>query len=252
MTRSTASRRARNSASVMIVRRRPASRPSRRRCFFASRRVEPLTATGSSLWLRGWRTRVETLGVSSPDSAAEPARRRRRRRRLEPPSSSASPSAVGVDVGVGVAVGLRLVRRSRRTRDVAPREPRESSVSACWSWVSSSSLPRPRRPLPPRRRRERRGPLSSSDCVASGCSSVSDRSSSAASGSSSSTASAGSSTSGGGVPRRRRVGTAWLASGAWKSTLKLGTAAVGRGVVARVGDAGGRAAPRPRRAPRRR
>src|SRR3954451_11502535 len=44
ITRSTDSRRARNSDSVMIGgRRRPVSRPSRRRCRFASRRVDPLT-----------------------------------------------------------------------------------------------------------------------------------------------------------------------------------------------------------------
>ena len=50
MTRSTASRRARNSASLTIgARRRPASRPSRRRCFLASSRVEPLTERTSLL-----------------------------------------------------------------------------------------------------------------------------------------------------------------------------------------------------------
>ena len=50
MTRSTASRRARNSDSVMIGgRRRPVSRPSRRRCRLASSRVEPLTARTSSV-----------------------------------------------------------------------------------------------------------------------------------------------------------------------------------------------------------
>ena len=48
MTRSTASRRARNSDSVMIGgRRRPDSRPSRRRWRLASSRVEPLTARTS-------------------------------------------------------------------------------------------------------------------------------------------------------------------------------------------------------------
>src|SRR5207237_441838 len=50
MDRSTDSRRARNSDSVMIGgRRRPVSRPSRRRCFLASSRVEPLTERTSLL-----------------------------------------------------------------------------------------------------------------------------------------------------------------------------------------------------------
>jgi len=44
MDRSTASRLARNSDSVMIVRRRPASRPSRRRWRLASSRVDPRSA----------------------------------------------------------------------------------------------------------------------------------------------------------------------------------------------------------------
>ena len=81
MTRSTDSRRARNSASVMIGgRRRPASRPSRRRCFLASSRVEPLSERASPssprslaaplvllarVLLRGSRTRTTVLGGSS-------------------------------------------------------------------------------------------------------------------------------------------------------------------------------------------
>ena len=49
MVRSTDSRRARNSDSVMISgRRRPVSRPSRRRCFLASSLVDPLTDRTSS------------------------------------------------------------------------------------------------------------------------------------------------------------------------------------------------------------
>src|SRR5690625_5317323 len=71
MVRSTDSRRARNSASVMMGRRRPASRPSFRRCRLASRRVEPLSEVTSSRSLLR-------------------ERERRRRRRREPPSLSSS------------------------------------------------------------------------------------------------------------------------------------------------------------------
>src|SRR5699024_946463 len=74
---------ARNSASVITLRRRPASRPSRRRCFLASSRVEPLTALTSS---RASRTRPTGFGGSSDEVDSSlplllPARRRRRRRR---------------------------------------------------------------------------------------------------------------------------------------------------------------------------
>jgi hypothetical protein len=83
MTRSTLSRRARNSLSVTTGRRRPASRPSRRRCFLASRRVEPFTRCGSVIGSgcgRGWRTRTTVLGASSPSRGSSPERRRERRR----------------------------------------------------------------------------------------------------------------------------------------------------------------------------
>src|SRR5690625_4832960 len=83
MERLTDSRRARNSASVITLRRRPASRPSRRRCFLASSRVEPLTALTSS---RASRTRTTVFGGSSAEVDSSlplllPERRRRRRRR---------------------------------------------------------------------------------------------------------------------------------------------------------------------------
>ena len=81
--RSTDSRRARNSASVMTGRRRPASRPSRRRCFLASSRVEPLTFCGSviSSGSRGVRTLTTVLaGSLAPSRPVSPARRRERRR----------------------------------------------------------------------------------------------------------------------------------------------------------------------------
>ena len=134
MTRSTLSRRARNSASVMIVRRRPASRPSRRRCFLASRRVEPLTAVGSSRCERGSRTRVVVPGGSSFSPSPEPPRRRRRRRRLVPPSPSSPCSSGPVPPASSAA--------SPEVSDAVP------------AWSSSAWL-RPRRPRPPRRRRLR-------------------------------------------------------------------------------------------------
>src|SRR6476660_1532390 len=97
MDRSTDSRRARNSDSVTIGgRRRPVSRPSRRRCFLASSLVEPLTERTSSLPF-GSRTCTTVSGGSSEPGAsgpspAEPRRRLRRRRRPLPPASP-SPSA---------------------------------------------------------------------------------------------------------------------------------------------------------------
>ena len=76
MVRLTDSRRARNSDSVIEWRLRPSRRPSLRRCFFASRRVEPL--------------RAFTWSVRSPPASASSEERGRRRRRLRPPSPSAS------------------------------------------------------------------------------------------------------------------------------------------------------------------
>ena len=125
MTRSTLSRRARNSASVMTCLRRPCSRPSRRRCFLASSRVEPRTPVISSLRGRRSRTRTTVFGGSSGPGAASlppPDRRRRRRRRrleLDSPSPSSSPPLVRllvvVGAGVGVGVALPRARRGRRT-----------------------------------------------------------------------------------------------------------------------------------------
>ena len=90
MVRSTASRRAKNSDSVITVRRRPASLPSRRRCFLASRRVEPLTRVGSllgSFGSRGVRTFMTALGATESTLPSSPARRRVRVRRWLSPSS---------------------------------------------------------------------------------------------------------------------------------------------------------------------
>ena len=86
MTRSTASRRARNSDSVIRDDLRPESLPSRLRCFFASRRVEPLTLVGSllgALGSLGVLTFTTTFGGNSP-STASPERRRDLTLRCEP------------------------------------------------------------------------------------------------------------------------------------------------------------------------
>ena len=131
MTRSTLSRRARNSLSVTTGRRRPASRPSRRRCFLASRRVEPLTRVGSLLSTgsgRGWRTRTTVLGASSPGRGSSPGRRRERRRTV-PPSS-------GRPVG-GCCHGCCLPRGARTG----------GSGGRSGAWKSSDVVGRRRRLL---------------------------------------------------------------------------------------------------------
>ena len=149
------------------ARRRPCSRPSRRRCFLASSRVEPLTPRDLVVASRprGSRTRTTVFGGSSGPGVAValagPRRRRRRRRRLEldsPPPlvvrrPSAASSSLVVGVGLGVAVGGRRPgrrsprRRPRRRLGVARRRRRRRS--------RRSPSPRPRRPRPPRRRRWR-------------------------------------------------------------------------------------------------
>ena len=154
MTRSTASRRARNSASLTIgARRRPASRPSRRRCFFASSRVEPDSAVIWSSAERPWRTLVTVLaGSSPPPSPSSPARRRRRRRREVPPSPPSSPprrlgvvrrGALGL-VRVVLTCGVARLRRPTCAAGDRPGgdgdgrlRPRRRSVSA-WSLASGA------------------------------------------------------------------------------------------------------------------
>ena len=163
MTRSTLSRRARNSASVMIVRRRPASRPSRRRCFLASRRVEPLTAVGSSRCERGSRTRVTVPGGSSPSPSPDPAPRRRRRRRRLVPLSPSSPCSSGPvpPASSALAGGRRMPCRSGRRRPGcghAGRGPRDGGGCA--------SRPRPRRWRGRRTRGRRRRRLAPSEVSA--------------------------------------------------------------------------------------
>ena len=142
MTRSTDSRRARNSASLTIgARRRPASRPSRRRCFLASSRVEPWSEVIWSSAERLRRTRVTVFSGSSPASPpSSPARRRRRRRRDDGLSPEPSP-APSADSSPSCRRRRRPRRRSRRRR---------SAVAALSPGL--------RRRRPPRRRRRRAGP----------------------------------------------------------------------------------------------
>ncbi len=128
ITRSTASRRARNSASDRIgARRRPASRPSRRRSFLASRRVEPRTAVTSPSTRGGVRTRVTVCsGSSAAAPLSSPRRRRRRRRRVPIPSPTGSlPAAV-------VAGRPSRARPGSARRPRRPRRPHRSpGPAAC-------------------------------------------------------------------------------------------------------------------------
>ena len=146
ITRSTDSRRAKNSASVKIgARRRPASRPSRRRIFLASSRVEPRIELASSFFalVRVARTLTTVLGGSSGDGSTSDSLPRRRRRRLRVVAEfSESSSSSGS----------------------SPASPWVSEESALASAPDSDSSERRRRPRPPRRRRRRRA--SSSDSPA--------------------------------------------------------------------------------------
>ncbi len=92
MTRSTASRRAKNSASVNTgARRLPVSRLSRLLCRFASRRVEFLPVASRS---RGLRTRTTVFGGSSAVTCASGSLLRRRLRRLKVTGVSSSFSSL--------------------------------------------------------------------------------------------------------------------------------------------------------------
>ncbi len=173
MTRSTASRLARNSDSVMIGgRRRPDSRPSRLRCRFASSLVEPLialTSEASPLFSRGVRTCTTVLGGSSCEllggasvSALAPVRRRRLRRFAVPPGSSgpsspcwswsfsastcscwsSAPVRACSAPSAGPPVALPRPRPPRRRRLLA--EPvavssRPSASAPSWSSIGSAS-----------------------------------------------------------------------------------------------------------------
>ena len=160
MTRSTDSRRARNSASVSTgVRRRAWSRPSRRRCFFASSRVEPDTpVTTSSLAGRASRTLTTVSGGSSGDGVG-----------------GVSLGAATATAPTAAARAWSWCRRPRRTgrrsasrsRRVRPRRrspgrrlphPPTQLPSCCWSATATSTgstgcwSPAPRFPQLCRRR----------------------------------------------------------------------------------------------------
>src|SRR4051812_21760455 len=170
MTRSTASRRARNPASLTIgARRRPASRPSRRRCFLASRRVEPCRLVISSSALRGLRTLVTVFsGSSGPPSPSSPARRRRLRRRVvllspSPASSSLlSEPAPPWEPLPDLLPDLVADLLPDLLPDWFPEVPEAESVSESALSVSPLSPPPPRRRRLPPRRRRRRAPCWSS------------------------------------------------------------------------------------------
>ena len=151
--RSTDSRRARNSASVITWRRRPVSRDSRRRWRLASRRVEPRTLvtlfdTWVSALARGARTRVTVFGGSScepPSSSKSTSPRRRRRRRREVTSSLSSSSVAAVS---GRCSALALGRAWRTTVWAASGTakgliimmlPCSASSAPVWSSASSTT-----------------------------------------------------------------------------------------------------------------
>ena len=148
MTRSTASRRARNSDSDRIGGRvRRCSRPSRRRWRLASRRVDPVTPCTSSRDAPGLRTRTTVTHAVVVDAGLGVA------------AGTAAP-ATATPAGqrfVLVAVGL-LAPRPRP----APRRPRPRRAVP---------LPRPR---PRRPRRRRRRPLASSSSPSSSSSVLGD------------------------------------------------------------------------------
>ncbi len=145
ITRSTASRRARNSASVRTGgRRRPASRPSRRRCRLASSRVEPLDAldlgVGRVGLVLGARAPARARRCSAGRPLTDCRRRRHRHRTCD-------------DDGVGDAWWRRRrsrCRRRRRNRLCRHRRRRRSRHQ-----------PRHHPICPVRRRRRRRSRLRS-------------------------------------------------------------------------------------------
>src|SRR3954449_8800159 len=169
--RSTDSRRARNSASVRIgVRRRPVSRPSRRRWRLASRRVDPVTPrTSSSLVVRPLRPARSGRSSSSLSSLRSspllvPRRRRRRRRRVLEPVSASS-------VSVSPSVTSSALSASSSSESESDSDSGSSPVSSSESAASSPVRPRPR-PRRPRRRRRLAPDVPSSESSVSSRSSV--------------------------------------------------------------------------------
>ena len=159
ITRSTASRRARNSASVRIgARRRPVSRLSRRRWRLASSLVEPLTPRTPSSSARAapaFGPRPATVSRRAPRCWAGRPRTARLGtvRAAGPPAPAAAPGT-GRQGRLGDLVGVVLGSSSSSSS--------ESAAAASASRLggrSADRLPRPRRP----RRRRRRVPSPVSD-----------------------------------------------------------------------------------------
>ncbi len=234
ITRSTDSRRARNSASDRIAgRRRPDSRPSRRRWRLASRRVDPRTPrTPSSDALVARVVRLAAAIAHVYDGVRRVLGLARCRRRSQPDGD-----------GDGDGATCRLRPRSDRRRLRCRRLRPSSSASSSTASVPSASpsvpaAPEPTRPRPRRpRRRRRRAPLASS-MAASRISSASAAISSA----SSSTTSRSSVSTGGGAttfwPRRERgdAGAGSTSAAAAGATNRTAGAA-SEGAVARAGAA---------------
>ena len=113
----------------MGARRRPASRPSRRRCFFASSRVDPAMRRDLVLG---------RAGLADPGDGVL---------RVVPAAGPSSPSRRRFD-----GVGARFPRRLLRRRSSSSESPDPDSLPS----VPPSPSPALRRRRPPRRRRRRR------------------------------------------------------------------------------------------------
>ena len=156
MVRSTDSRRARNSDSVMIGgRRRPVSRPSRRRCFLASSRVDPLTDAHVVVAVRlARRARRCPAGRRASASPSPPGRRPNRggacagacARCCRPGSSSSAASAVRrrLPAPPSWPTRRRRPRCAGRVRGVLGRAaPARLRVRGGWPAPSGWSAPFP-------------------------------------------------------------------------------------------------------------
>ncbi len=122
MTRSTDSRRARNSASFRIAPGGLASRPSRRRCFLASSRVDPQCSQNLD-YAFGSRTLTTVFGGSSGEFVIGENRasapKRHRRREVDPPVDESSSFAESSSFGSAESSSSSpsdLCRRHRQYR----------------------------------------------------------------------------------------------------------------------------------------
>ena len=152
MTRSTDSRRARNSDSVMTGGRRgPDSRPSRLRCRFASSRVNPRTDL-TSLDETGSSASAGAAPGRAPRCSAgrrRPAGRRRRPRSAAAAApAAAAAGALGAVLPVlGGVIGIRLASAACRRRAPAVGPPAAPFLaSPAWLRRPGHAGHRPRRP----------------------------------------------------------------------------------------------------------